>query len=94
MTNHVARLYAALVGVLVLFLSWAVIAAHPWVAKSATADPRLAALVVRQAQLKQEAALVQKLLAARGQGSGALASAPAPAVSLTNLPPLTSTRTS
>ena len=30
MTNQIARLYALVVGVVVFFVAWAAIAAHPW----------------------------------------------------------------
>ena len=30
MTNHVARLYALALALVVFFLAWAVVAAHPW----------------------------------------------------------------
>ena len=33
MTNHVTRLYALAVSVLVLFAAWAVVATHPWQTK-------------------------------------------------------------
>ena len=42
MTSHVARLYALAVGLLVFFVAWAAVAAHPW--KTSTRppqDPRL-----------------------------------------------------
>jgi hypothetical protein len=64
MTSHQGRLYALALAVVVFFLAWAVVAAHPW-AKSARADPRLNALAIREAQLRREARLVQKVVAAR-----------------------------
>jgi hypothetical protein len=63
MTSHQGRLYVLALGLVVFFVSWAVIAAHPWV--SATPDPRLRTLAVREAQLRQEAKAVQKVVAAR-----------------------------
>lgn len=62
-TSHQGRLYALALGLVVFFLAWAVVAAHPWATK--TADPRLRALAVREAQLRHEAKLVQKVVAAR-----------------------------
>ena len=45
MTNHTARLYALVGAVLVFFVAWATIAAHPWAIRGdAVRDPRLAAL--------------------------------------------------
>lgn len=55
MTKHVARLYAIVVGVVVFFVAWAAVAAHPWQASATAADPRLAALAARQALLQREA---------------------------------------
>ena len=63
MTNHHGRLYALALALVVFFLAWAVIAARPWA--TASADPRLRTLAIRQAQLQREAKLVQKVVAAR-----------------------------
>ena len=104
MTNHTGRLYALALGLVVFFLAWAAVAARPWA--TTTADPRLKALAAREAQLRQEAKLVGKIVAQRAQlaqlarvnRSRQLASATvavaAPAVRIVNLPPLTVTRTS
>jgi hypothetical protein len=63
MTSHHGRLYALALALVVFFLAWAVIAAHPWA--TASADPRLRTLAIRQAQLQREAKLVRKVVAAR-----------------------------
>jgi hypothetical protein len=63
MTSHQGRLYALALSLVVFFLGWAVVAAHPWVA--ASADPRLRTLAVREAQLRRESKLVHKVVAAR-----------------------------
>ena len=63
MTSHHGRLYALALALVAFFLVWAVIAAHPWT--TASADPRLRALAMRQAQLQREAKLVGKVVAAR-----------------------------
>ena len=63
MANHHARLYGLALAVVVFFLAWAVVAAHPW-AKAAN-DPRLKVLGAREAQLRREAKAVQKVVAAR-----------------------------
>jgi hypothetical protein len=63
MTSHHGRLYALALALVVFFLAWAVIAAHPWA--TASADPRLRTLAIRQAQLQRQAKLVQKVVAAR-----------------------------
>jgi hypothetical protein len=63
MTNHVGRLYSLALAVVVFFVLWAAIAAKPW-ATTAT-DPRLAALVAREHQLRHDAVLVKKVVAGR-----------------------------
>ena len=63
MTSHHGRLYALALALVVFFLAWAVVAAHPWA--TASADPRLRTLAIRQAQLQHEAKLVRKVVAAR-----------------------------
>jgi hypothetical protein len=93
-TSHHGRLYALALALVVFFLTWTVVAAHPWV--TATPDPRLRALAVREAQLRHEAKLVRKVVArrwaryrvqlkrrraliARVSAAAAAAAAPAPA---------------
>lgn len=63
MTSHQGRLYALALSLVVFFLAWAIVAAHPWA--TAAADPRLRALAIRDAQLRHEAQLVRKVVAAR-----------------------------
>jgi hypothetical protein len=63
MTSHQGRLYVLALALVVFFLAWAVVAAHPWA--TASADPRLRVLAVREAQLRHEAKLVQKVVATR-----------------------------
>lgn len=63
MTSHHRRLYAVALALVVFFLAWAVVAAHPWA--TASADPRLRTLAIRQAQLQHEAKLVRKVVTAR-----------------------------
>jgi hypothetical protein len=66
MTDHVRRLYAAAAGVLVLFLTWAVVAAHPWQAPPRTAEQRqLAALHRRELQVRREALQVRRVVSRR-----------------------------
>lgn len=63
MTNHLARLYALVAAVLVFFVAWAAIAAHPWqTQKAAAQDPRLAALQLREQRLRAEALAVKQVL--------------------------------
>lgn len=63
MASHHGRLYALAISLVVFFLAWTVVAAHPWV--PATADPRARALAARETQLRREAKLVQHVVAAR-----------------------------
>ena len=63
MTNHTARLYALAATVLVFFVAWAAIAAHPWRTQKTTAqDPRLAALQAREQRLRAEALAVKRIV--------------------------------
>jgi hypothetical protein len=108
MTSHTGRLYALAVTLVVFFLTWTLIAARPWVA--AKPDPRLAALAVREQQLRRESIMVRRLVQHRwsvyrvqlhqrqAQISAAhqaqLPAAAAPSVRVVSLPPITITRTS
>jgi hypothetical protein len=103
MTSHVGRLYVLAGTLVVFFVLWAAIAAHPWT--SAAADPRLAALGKREQVLRRDAVHVQQIVAQRtalrqsarareAQATAATAVAPAPRVKVVTLPPLTITRTS
>ena len=65
MTNNFGRVYAITLAIVVFFLSWAIIAARPWVsAPEAKTDPRIAALNARERRLRKDAveirAIVQK----------------------------------
>lgn len=61
MTNQIARLWTVVVGVVVFFLAWAAIAAHPW-QQAASVDPRLSALATRQQFLQREAVQVKQVV--------------------------------
>jgi hypothetical protein len=63
MTSHTGRLYALALALVVFFLAWAVVAAHPWA--TAKADPRLKALTARETQLRRQAKLVNRIVARR-----------------------------
>ena len=63
MASHTGRLYALAFALVVFFLAWAVVAAHPWA--SAAGDRRLRALAAREAQLRQEAKLVNEVVSQR-----------------------------
>ena len=89
MTNHVARLYLLAASVLGFFVAWAGIAAHPWQQSAAPPPaPASPALAAYEQRLRQDAALVRRLVALRQ------ARPAAPAVRVVTLPPLTTTRTS
>lgn len=63
MTSHQARLYGLALALVVFFLGWAVVAAHPWATQAA--DPRLKTLGKREAQLRRDAQVVRRVVAAR-----------------------------
>jgi hypothetical protein len=66
--RHVRRLYPLSLGVLVLFLAWAVVVAQPWSAPAAPAqDPRIVVLQRRELRLRREAVAVQRVVAHRWQ---------------------------
>ena len=98
MTDHVARLYTLVAGVLAFFAAWAAVVAHPWAAATAP-DPRVAALAARQQHVQLQSLRVQKIVDARWAAYRAAlahrkALVPAPTVRVVNLPPLTVTRVS
>jgi hypothetical protein len=66
MTSHVARLYALAAAVVLFFVLWAGIAAHPWSTQSsAPPDPRVAALAAREQRLRHDAVVVRRIVRAR-----------------------------
>ncbi len=65
MTSHTARLYALVGAVLVFFVAWAAIAAHPWRTQTRPRprqDPRLAALQAREQRLRAESLAVKQIV--------------------------------
>jgi hypothetical protein len=61
MTDHVARLYAVALALVVLFLTWAVVAARPWAPPAAAEkDPRIVALERREAKLRRQSVRVER----------------------------------
>lgn len=103
MTSHVARLYAIVTGVVVFFIAWAGVAAHPW-APQAKQSSQAAALAARQQQVQLESLRVKRIVDARwakyrlqlaaNNATAAQAVAATPSVRVVNLPPLVVTRTS
>ena len=63
MTDTSHRLYAVVAAGVIFLVSWAAIAARPW--PSATPDPRLAALALREQRLRADTVLVRQVVAAR-----------------------------
>jgi hypothetical protein len=63
MTSGLGRLYATALAMVVFFVAWAVIAAHPWVPENAgKQDPRLVALNAREQKLRQDAIAIKKIV--------------------------------
>ena len=90
MTSPVGRIYATALTLFTFFLTWAVIAAHPWPSKAASPDPRLRALAAREKKLRRESIATQRVvkrrwaayrkqLAERNTQIAAAEQAPAPA---------------
>lgn len=107
MDRHVARLYTLAIAVVVLMLSWAVIAARPWVPTAGGSTSELTALQARETALRRQAAVVRRVTARRWAvyrtdlagrraqiADARRRQAAAPAVRVVNLPPLTVTRSS
>ena len=67
LTNHLARLYSAAGAIIVFFLLWATIAAHPWATtvQVTPQDPRLVALAHREKRLQTRAAAVKGIVGRR-----------------------------
>lgn len=65
--SETARLYAISLALLVFFVAWASIAAHPWTGPEPVArtDPRAAALTAREAQLLHRTRVARQVLNAR-----------------------------
>ncbi len=65
MTNHVARLYAVVLAIVVFFLTWAGIAAEPWNTRqtvAAAVSPQAVALDRRAKRLERKRLRVQAML--------------------------------
>jgi hypothetical protein len=69
MTNHVARLYALAVSLVVFFAMWIAVSTHPWpqsTKSTATAvDPQIARLKVRERHLRAETRRVNLIVKRR-----------------------------
>ena len=66
MTSPVGRIYATALTLFTFFLTWALIAAHPWPSKAAASpDPRLRALAAREQKLRRESIATQRIVKRR-----------------------------
>jgi len=97
MTSALLRLYALAFAILAFTLSWAGVAARPWVKPKPSAQMQLVAL--REQALRRETVLVNRILRERAARAAVLrsraaAAAAKPAVRIVTLPPLTITRSS
>jgi len=63
MTDTSHRLYAVALALVVFCVTWAAVAARPWV--TAKPDPRIAALAQREQRLRADAKLVEQAVAQR-----------------------------
>ena len=97
--TSVVRLYVVAAATVVLFVSWAFAAAHPW--GDPAPDPRVQALAAREQRVRRESVRVQQLVdrrwavyRARLAERRLRAAAAPPVVRLTQLPPVTATRSS
>jgi hypothetical protein len=63
--SSIGRLYAISAMLVVFFVSWALVAAHPWATSAHRVDPRLAALAARERHLQAETVAVRKVLQKR-----------------------------
>jgi hypothetical protein len=96
--TSVVRLYVVSAAIVVLFVAWAFAAAHPW--GEPAADPRVQALAAREQRVRREQVRVERLVDRRWAVYRArlaerrLQAAAPPVVRLTQLPPVTATRSS
>ena len=66
MTSHVGRLYVLALTLVVFFLTWATVAAHPWSAHAVSrTDPRTAALAAREQRLRHESVVAARIVRQR-----------------------------
>jgi len=105
MGNHVVRLYALALAILVFFLAWAAIAARPWEAEAsagaAPPDPRSTELAAQERRVERKARRLERLLASREEASvptrvvaSEQAAATPVAVRVVEAPPTTRSRSS
>ena len=61
MTKELARVYALVAAIVVFFVAWAAVAAHPWQPRAAV-DPRVAAVAARQQRIERQSLLVKRVV--------------------------------
>lgn len=64
MKSQIGRVYILAIALLLFFVLWATISAHPWSSKAAV-DPRVAKLQAREQQVKQEVQRARKVVTVR-----------------------------
>ena len=66
MTSPTGRVYATALTFFTFFLTWALVAAHPWpTTAAAKPDPRLRALAAREKKLRRESIATQRIVKKR-----------------------------
>jgi hypothetical protein len=66
MTSPVGRIYATALSLFAFFVTWALVAAHPWPSSPpAASDPRLRALTAREKQIRREALVTRRVVERR-----------------------------
>lgn len=64
MKSQIGRVYILAIALLLFFVLWATVSAHPWSSKSAV-DPRVAKLQAREQQVKREVQRARRVVALR-----------------------------
>ncbi len=64
MKSQVGRVYILAIALLLFFVLWATVSAHPWSSKAAV-DPRVAKLQAREQQVKKEVQRARKIVTLR-----------------------------
>ena len=64
MKSQIGRVYILAIALLLFFVLWATVSAHPWSSKAAV-DPRVAKLQAREQQVKKEVQRARKVVTAR-----------------------------
>jgi len=92
--GKLTRLYVFAVSLLVFLVTWAVVAARPWVTTAHSTGAGVAALAAREQRIQVQSLVLRQLQRAQRSQRRLASAAPAPAPRIVTLPPLTITRTS